>query len=306
MTFAHPLRLLLAIAIVAAFYAIYRVLERRQTGNEIAYSNLPFLVGATGGGARQQTALFAGWLIAIALAAIAFGGPHVRVWAPAKDGSAIICVDTSGSMASTDVSPTRAAAARAAAKDFINAAPAGIQIGIIAFATSAAVIAPLTRDRAAARAGVDAIPLPNGATAIGDALALAGQTLPSRGHRVVILITDGVNNRGADPLSAAQALAAMHVPVYAIGIGTDSGAIVPGTNQEAGLDEDALRSYADATGGAYARASDAAQLRQALARLGRTTTLVHRTVDASFAAAAAAAVLMLLTFLTGFALGRFP
>ncbi|HEY8313019.1 MAG TPA: VWA domain-containing protein [Candidatus Baltobacteraceae bacterium] len=306
MTFAHPLRLLAALVAVLAFYACYRFIERRKTGSEIGYSNLPFLVEVAATGARISALLLAGWLVAVALIGVAIAGPHLRLWVPAKDGSVFICVDTSGSMASTDVTPTRADAAKAAAQAFIRAAPAGVKIGIIAFATSAAVVQPLTADRSQIAQSMDQIPMPNGATAIGDALALAEQSLPPRGHRVVVLVTDGVNNRGADPTAVAQDLAAHHIPVYTVGIGTNSGALVPGTNQPAGIDEGALRGYSDATGGAYARAADASQLRQALARLGRTTTFERRAVDASLPAAAIGGALMLVMFLAGFALGRFP
>lgn len=306
MTFSHPFRLVLALLAVALFALLYRQLERRKTGTEIAYSNLPFLIAATRTGARTGALLFAGWLVALIVFAAALGGPHLRVWVPAKDGSVMICIDTSGSMASTDVAPTRGEAARSAAAAFIDGAPAGIKIGAIAFATSADVVAPLSSDRAQTRGSLDQIPLPNGATAIGDALALAQRSLPPRGHRVVILITDGVSNRGVDPMAAAQDLAAHHIVLYTVGIGTNNGALVPGTNQVAGIDEDALRAYAQATGGTYARADDAGQLRQALARLGRTTTFERRTVDASLAAATIGGALMLASFAIGFALGRFP
>jgi hypothetical protein len=67
-----------------------------------------------------------------------------------------------------------------------------------------------------------------------------------------------------------------------------------------------LRAYAAATGGAYSRADNAAQLRQALATLGRTTTFARRTVDVSLPAAIAGGVLMALTFLAGLGAGRYP
>ncbi|MGZ3498520.1 MAG: vWA domain-containing protein [Vulcanimicrobiaceae bacterium] len=306
MSFSHPLRLLLTALILAAFFVLYRYLERRKTGRELAYSNLPFLVKATKAPARASMLLFASWFLALALVGVALAGPHLRAWVPAKDGSVFICVDTSGSMASTDVSPTRAEAAKSAARAFVAAAPGGTKIGIIAFSTSAGIVQPLASDRDQVESSLEQVPSPNGATAIGDALALAEQSLPARGHRVVILVTDGVNNRGTDPIAVAQDLGAHHIPLYTVGIGTNGGALIPGTNQTAGIDEDALREYAAATGGAYSRASDAGELRQALARLGRTTTFERRNVDASLPAAIAGGMLMLATFLAGFALGRFP
>ena len=139
-----------------------------------------------------------------------------------------------------------------------------------------------------------------------DALKLAAKMLPARGHRVVILITDGVNNAGTDPAEVAQWLGAHHIPVYTIGIGTPAGALIPGTDQQATIDEEALRGYAAASGGAYARAENATQLRDALAQLGRVTSMQRKNVDASLGFTVAGALGMLAAFLAGFGLGRYP
>jgi hypothetical protein len=104
----------------------------------------------------------------------------------------------------------------------------------------------------------------------------------------------------------AQWLGAHHIPVYTVGIGTPAGGLIPGTNEEATIDEDALRGYAQASGGAYARAENATQLHDALARLGRITSLQAKRVDASFGFAIAGALGMLAAFLAGFGLGRYP
>ena len=196
---------------------------------------------------------------------------------PARDGSVFICIDTSGSMPSTDVFPTRAKRPKAAARAFIDESPPGTKIGIIAFAGAPSVVQPLSADHQQVIAALDEIPSPNGATAIGDALKLAAQLLPPAGHRVVILITDGVNNAGTDPTKISQWLGAHHVPVYTVGIGTPNGGLIPGTNEEATIDEDALaRLRAGLSGGAYARVENAGQLRDALAQLGRITSLQRK------------------------------
>jgi Ca-activated chloride channel homolog len=158
-----------------------------------------------------------------------------------------------------------------------------------------------------ALAALDRIPAADGATAIGDALTLAAQQLPARGHRAVVLMTDGVNNRGEDPLQAANALATRHIPIYTVGIGTqNSGMLIPGTAEPAQLDEDALRAIAQAGGGAYAKASDAEGLKTALAHLGSSTTFERRRIDASLPFALGGGVLLLATILTSLAAGRFP
>ncbi|MGC2130245.1 MAG: VWA domain-containing protein, partial [Candidatus Aquilonibacter sp.] len=215
-----------------------------------------------------------------------------------------ICIDTSGSMASTDVAPTRAAAAQSAARAFIQEAPAGIKIGLITFSGAAELIAPLTSNKETILGAVDQIPAPNGATAIGDALQLAASQFPPTGHRVVVLITDGVNNTGVDPQEMAQYFAAHHVPIYTIGIGTPNGDVIGG--EESSIDEGALQSYAQITGGAYARAENASELRDALVRLGRETTIERRPVAAAFGFVLAGAVLLVVTMLTGLSTGRIP
>lgn len=304
MTFEHPWLLALGaiVATVAAF--AYISAERRTTDRNLVYSNLEFFTTAVSARTWIPKVFRALWIAALACAVLAISGPRFTIPTLAKDGSVFICIDTSGSMRSTDVVPTRADAARAAAAAFIDQAPTGTKIGIIAFASGASVIQPLTADRDQAKAALEAIPSPNGATAIGDALRLAAQGLPPAGHRVVILVTDGVNNAGSDPQEAAAYLGANHIPVYTIGIGTPNGDIIGG--EQATIDEDALRSYADVSGGAYARAENATQLRDALSRLGRVTSFERRPVNAGFGFALGSAILFALSLFTGLATGRVP
>jgi Ca-activated chloride channel family protein len=306
MSFTHPEFLAVAILAAIAFALLYRALERRRVQQTIAYSNLQFLIAAAAPSKMPQRAFTAAWVAAVALILFALCGPRVRAMVPSLGGSVVLCVDTSGSMNAADVSPTRAQAAAAALREFIAQAPPQTAIGIISFATDAQVLTQPTRDRDQVQSALDAIPAPNGATAIGDALALAHRILPARGQRAVVLITDGENNAGSDPMAAARALGAARIPLYTIGIGTNSGALIPGTLQTAGIDEDALRAYAAAAGGAYSRADDAVQLREALARLGRSTSMRRTTVDFALPAALAGGALMAVTFLAGLAIGRYP
>jgi len=306
MTFDHPLRAAGALILAAAVVAAIVALARRRSGAHVTYSNLAFMLQATGSPAWIERALLASWCVGVVLCALAAGGPRLPLPVAVRDGYVFICLDTSGSMSSTDVTPTRLQAAVAAARSFVEASPPGTRIGIITFSSQAALLAPLTADRTQVSGALDQVPAPNGGTAIGDALALAARNFPPQGHRVAILITDGVNNAGADPLTAAQQLGANHIPIFTIGIGTDNGSIIPGTAQAATIDEDALRSYAQVSGGAYARADSAPALRAALERLGRVTAVAWKKVDASLKAAIAGAAVMVLTLLVGLGVGRFP
>lgn len=306
MSFAHPGFIGVAVLAAAAFALLYRLAYSRVKQQTIAYSHLPFLVGATAPRAWPHRALLGAWIVAVALVVLALSGPQVRAAVPLLGGSVVLCIDTSGSMSATDVDPTRAQAALAAMRAFIDQSPPQTAIGIIAFASDAQALTQPTRDRDQLQSALEAVPSPNGATAIGDALSLAHRILPPTGSRAVVLITDGENNAGSDPLDAARTLGAAHIPLYTIGIGTNAGALIPGTLQTAGIDEDALRAYAAAAGGAYSRADDAVQLREALARLGRTTSLTRRDLDVSLPVALAGGVLMALTALAGLAAGRYP
>jgi Ca-activated chloride channel homolog len=306
MTVDHPARLALGVAIVAGFALLYALLQRRRTQRDLVYSNVAFFVHAARPRPWIPRLLHALWIAALGAVVLGVCGPHLTMPIPVRDGSVFICIDTSGSMASTDVFPTRAQAAKTAARAFISQSPTGTRIGIISFAGAAGVVAPLSSDHLAASSALDDVPFPNGATAIGDAFKLAAQLLPPTGYRVVILITDGVNNSGTDPMEMAEWLGAHHIPIYTIGIGTPNGGLIPGTSEEATIDEEALRSYAQVSGGAYARAENATQLRDALAHLGRVTSLERRPVDASLGFAVAGALGMLFAFLAGLGLGRYP
>jgi len=306
-SFTNPALLLVAALLCVVCYFVFQWAQGRKSAQTLAYTNLAFLGSAVAAPAWPGRVFVGALLLSAALLVIALAGPHLTARIPARDGSVVLCIDTSGSMTSQDVAPTRAEAARAAAQTFISELPAGTKVGVVTFSTAAQAVQALTADHQAAVDALARIPEPNGATAIGDALALAAQQLPKTGHRAVVLITDGVNNNGVDPLEVAKFLASKHVPVYTIGIGTnDSGQLIPGTNEAATIDEDALKALADAGGGAYVKAADAQQIKSALAQLGRTTILEKQKIDASIPCAFTGGLLLLVTLLGGMAMGRLP
>lgn len=303
MTFDAPWLLFVGTIVTIGLVMLYRRAEARADAQAMRYSNIEFLARAIAPRRWTGGALRAAWVLACALLAIAAAGPHLWLPVAASDGSVFICIDTSGSMASTDVTPTRAQAAAAAARAFVTQSPAGVRIGLIAFATGAELIAPLSADKDATLAAIDQLPAPNGATAIGDALRLAASQFPATGHRVVVLITDGVNNTGADPQEMAEYLGSHHIPIFTIGIGTASGDVIGG--EQSTIDEGALEGYAQASGGAYARAQNAGDLRAALARLGRETSIEHGWVPATTGFAFAGAIVLVCATVAGLALGRY-
>jgi Ca-activated chloride channel homolog len=302
-----PIRLVAALCVVAALVVVYVLIGRRTTAAALTYSNLAFMRGALRPRRGIGVAVAALWLFAAVAVTLAFSGARVVARVPSADGAVVICVDTSGSMASTDIAPSREAAAREAMRAFVASAPSRLRIGIVSFSTGANVVTPLTQDRDDLAAAIDRIPEANGATAIGDALLAANQLLPDRGHRAVVLLTDGVNNRGSDPIEAAKVLAARGISIDAVGIGTnESGVIIPGTQEEASIDEDALRAVTNGGGGRYVRVSDAQTLRSVFTKVAEGTVWERKRVDASLPLALGGALAMAVAFFTGFAAGKFP
>ena len=306
MTFALPLVAVAAVALAVAFVAFARWTQRRSRAAALAYSQLAFLEAAAG--RAPWAAIFtASWAIAIALLGIALARPSIVATIPVHDAAVVVCIDTSGSMASTDVDPTRADAAQAAAAAFIDGVPGGTRIGLVAFNTSAIPLGALTDDRATAHDDLSRLPPPNGGTAIGDALAAATDLLPPAGRRAIVLVTDGVNNHGRDPLEAARAIGASGVAIFTVGIGTNgSGELIPGTGESAEIDEDALREIAAEGKGTYARAADAAALRTRLAALAQTSVRERRHIDLALSLALGGGAIGAIATVFALAFGRFP
>ncbi len=307
MTFAHPLYLLLAVVVAVAFVALAVVSVRRSRGAALAYSDLAFLERSIGR-APPWTAIFACiWALAIVAAGTALARPAFVATVPVHDAAIVLCIDTSGSMASTDVAPTRSDASRQAALTFINGVPEGTRIGLVAFSAAAIPLGPLSADKDTAREALGRLPDPNGGTAIGDALDAAAKLLPAGGRRAIVLVTDGVNNAGSDPLAVAAAIGAQGISIFTVGIGTNgSGLIIPGTDTDAELDEGALQAIADSGHGTYARVGDAGALSARLGSLARMTINERRRIDYTLQCTLAAGVLAFGAALGALALGRFP
>jgi Ca-activated chloride channel family protein len=306
-SFAHPLWLVLGVALAVAFLWAAHVTSRRAAASAHAYSELAFFEAAVKQRIDPALLLAIAGAIGIAALGAALAGPKLVANVPVRGGAVVLCVDTSGSMRATDVAPTRSDAAAAAVRAFVDAAPDGTRLAIVAFASGAGVVQPLTDDKDAVRDAIARIPPPNGGTAIGDALATAARLLPQSGRRAIVVITDGVNNLGADPLQVAPQIGQSGVEIDTVGIGTnDSGQLVPGTAQAATIDEEALRQIASAARGAYARANDAGTLTRRLAALATSTTMEKKRIDASFPLAVAGGLVVILALGGGMVAGRFP
>lgn len=307
MSFAHPLGLLAALCGAALLAWLYRSLERRRRAQTLLYSNLAFALDALRPARWPAAALFAAFVLGAAALLAALAGPRFIARVPAKDGTVVLCIDTSGSMRATDLQPSREAAAKSAAASFIEAVPQGTRVGIVSFSSVAEVIAAPAADLDAVREALDRVPPADGATAIGDALALAAAQMPQRGRRVIVLLTDGVNNRGVDPVEASQSIGRKGIAIYTVGVGTaGSGQLIPGTEELADLDEAALRAIAANGNGSYAQSGDAGSLSATFRGIALDTVWEKKRVDGTLPFAFGGGLLLLGTLLFGFGAGRFP
>jgi Ca-activated chloride channel family protein len=232
----------------------------------------------------------------------------------------MLALDVSGSMCSTDVKPNRITAAEQATSAFVKSQTGGPRIGLVAFASTAVVLVPPSADTKQLLSAVGGLTTSFG-TAIGEGIltsldaiaqidpsvAPTGATA-SRGrgagyaNDVIVVLTDGSNNRGVDPQTAAKQAAARGVRVFTIGYGTDNPAPLACSSAQFGgysgfggagsgfgggfgggnpfdADFDALRQISRTTGGTFYRAQDAAQLSQTLAKLPAVFTIVRKHID---------------------------
>ncbi len=276
MRFAHPylLWLLVLLAPIVAYY-IYRTL---QGGAAIRISTVE--------GVRRAPRSWRYWLrhapfvlriAAFALMVVALARPQAveeQSKINAEGIDIMLAIDISGSMLARDFQPDRLTAAKEVAGSFISDRQ-GDRIGLAVFAGEAFTQSPLTTDKstlqtllARIRSGV----IEDG-TAIGNGLATALNRLRESDSKskVVILLTDGVNNRGEiAPLMAADIAADMGIKVYTIGVGKRGKAPYPAIDMfgnmtyqmmDVEIDEKTLSEIASRTGGKYFRATDKQKLK---------------------------------------------
>jgi Ca-activated chloride channel family protein len=195
---------------------------------------------------------------------------------PRSGRDLLLAVDASGSMSTQDMeiggdAVSRYGAVKAIAGDFIRRR-IGDRIGLIVFGSQAYLLTPLTfdRDTVLKQLTESSVGLPGRETAIGDAVGLAVKRLRDRpkDERVLILLTDGVNDAGElDPNKSVELALAEHVKIYTIGIGAEAmrvdgffGSRI--VNPSADLDARLLTTMAEKTGGRFFRARNTAELAQ--------------------------------------------
>ena len=292
MTFSDPAWLgalaLVPLALVASSLARRR--RRRYAVRFPAVSTLQLAVGAGSAWRRRIPTVFL--LAAVAALALALARPRVSYSAPVNEASVMLVSDESGSMAASDVQPTRLAAAEHAATAFIDQLPAQARVGAVAFSSAPNSVQAPVADHSAAQSVINSQSA-NGATDTGDSLALALQLLHGSQAKhppsAIVLLSDGAANQGEDPTTVARQAARDKIPIYTVALGTPDG-VLPGAGPFGGAvavppDPQLMAQIAQLSGGRSFNAQSADELSsiyKGLAQKLGTVTRKH-TVSAEFA-----------------------
>ncbi len=296
MSFTWPPALLLLVLIPVGIY-LDRALGRRRRGALVAAGlagpSPAALPPPTVAARLRRRAPGAMLLTGLTLATVALARPQGVVSLPHEEGVVLLAFDVSGSMAATDLQPTRMAAAKAAASAFVQRQPPGVVVGVVAFSDGGISVQTPTRDQAAVISAIDRL-APQRGTSLGQGILVALHTVdvtlnpppidyytnrspapsasptpaptpvPAGTHApaVIVLLTDGENNESPDPLAAAQTAAAQGVRIDTVGIGSSAGTNldINGFQVHTSLDEPLLQQVAATTGGTYYHAADTQSL----------------------------------------------
>lgn len=327
MFFEYPKLLwLLALPALLIAHYLWQELSGRRPHLRVSVSS-PWTREGTSVLAWLRHAPFVLRILALSAIIIAIARPRSSSEVEKIDTEGIdimLAMDVSTSMLARDLTPDRISAAKDIAIEFISQRPSD-RIGIVVFAGESYTQCPLTTDRATLINLMKEVQtdLIEDGTAIGNGLATAVARMADSDakSRVVILLTDGVNNCGSvSPQTAAEIAVTYGIRVYIIGVGANGMAPYPvmtpwGVEMQqvkVEIDEDLLKGISNATGGRYFRATDNTKLSEIYSEINKMET-ARTTVD-SFAVykelfgrfALAALVCLLLEFLLRMLIRRLP
>jgi Ca-activated chloride channel family protein len=285
------LGLLLLPVLVAAYVATER--RRRRAAAAFAAPATAASVVPRRPGFRRHVPLT---LAALAIAGLigALARPQVTVAVPSEQATIVLAMDHSGSMAATDVSPSRLTAALDAGETFLSKVPKKVRVGGVVFNNSAEAVASPGTDRATLRDALKQAMKPSGGTATGDALATSLQMLRATGSKTpgaIVLLSDGKATHGRDPLPVADEAKALKIPIYTVALGTPAGTLPNG--DAVPPDTATLQAIAQRSGGRAFTATQAGALSEVYKRLGSEVATKKQPREVTGAFAAGAALLLL-------------
>ncbi len=286
MDFQWPFMLWLLL-LIPALVMIYIGSQRRRQRYVLRYASLSVVKEALGKGPGKRRHIFPALLLAGFIAMIiGLARPQMVTALPVQEGTVMLVMDVSGSMDADDMKPSRIEAAKAAARDFVQRQPEGIKIGLVSFSDDASVVQAPTSSREDILAAIDRL-TSQGGTAIGSGILVALQTIFEKSDMpvpsdiqdlnanivpvpqgtyapaIIVLLTDGENNEGPDPIIVSRAALVRGVRVYTVGIGSAQGTVlhIQGQLLRTNLDETTLKNIAGTTNAKYYNASSATDLR---------------------------------------------
>ena len=309
MTFTWPLALV-ALAAIPVLVALYLDRDRRRVAAQAEFGNpdlLPNVVDREPGRLRYLPPLI--MLVALVFLIVGVARPHATVSVPREEATIVLAMDVSRSMKANDVEPTRLDAARTAAKTFLDEVPEKFRVGVVSFATRAAVGVAPTEDRELVVTALDTL-APGEGTAIGDAVALSLRVGQPQGEnveappRAIVIMSDGARDGGqVEPAEAAQQAKRQGVPVHTVLVGTPEGVVeeelTGGFRRIIRVppNPETLEQVAATSGGTFFQAPDAEGLQQVYEELGSRlgTREEDREITDVFAAIAIALLLAAAT-----------
>lgn len=266
MNFENPIWFA-ALVLIPVIWYFYKRSVKKKKAAAIKFSNLSLLKEAGGGRSRAKDVLFYMNILLIILLITALADPHIPLEQTREGVNVVMVMDVSGSMAATDYQPTRLDAARQSAKILVDELNSKDNAGVVIFSSGATTSAYLSPYKDKVLEKLISIKQTEGETALGDGLALAvdmATSIPNR-KKVIILMSDGVNNAGViSPDDAIKFAKTNDIQVYTVGIGSNDNVILGydwfGRPQYAQLDEATLQKIAKETGGQYFKSVDSSTL----------------------------------------------
>jgi Ca-activated chloride channel family protein len=334
MSFAWPIALVLLGLMPLGLVAV-RWVDRRRRRQAAMFGGLTATPLSTRRRARVGRALGpALFAVGFSILVLALARPQSVVSLPRLEGTVILTFDVSGSMAATDLQPTRMEAAKAAARAFVEKQPKTVAIGVVAFSDSGFSVQMPTTDSATVLSAVNRL-APTRGTSLGQGILTslnaiaAAEADPADGFytnrspdpsptpvpagthdsALIVLLSDGENTTSPDPLEAAQTAAGRGVRIDTVGIGSAAGSNlkVQGFNVHTQLDEATLKAIAERTDGQYFNADSTANLQAIYGNLDTRLVIKPEAIEITGLFAGAGLLALVFGGLASMAwLGRVP
>jgi Ca-activated chloride channel homolog len=287
MAFIWPPLLLLLLAIPVGVW-VYRRRERRRREAVVRFGLGGMAAAPTSNATRRRWVRripAACTVLGITILVMSLARPQTVIGVPRLEGTVVLAFDVSASMAAKDVAPSRLEAAKAAALELVAHQPASIRIGVVVFSDAGFATQVPTGDRAAIEAAIQRLEPERGTTiarGIEEALTVIRTALDPKTTdyytnnsapiapdptpvpdgvyepAIIVLLTDGENTGGVDPLELAQTAKDRGVRIDTVGVGTTEGTTLEteGFRVHTQLEAAALEAIADRTDGTYYAAAD--------------------------------------------------